>query len=54
MIVMILYCVVMLLWALSQLPWPNPENRPWAPYASGWLNFIAVLLLGIAIYGGRV
>lgn len=56
MIIEILFVVTMFLWFLSLLPYP-----PLAPFgsASTWLAFIAVLLLGLAIYvpalgGGHV
>jgi hypothetical protein len=47
MIIEILFVVTMFLWFLSLLPYP-----PLAPFASAssWLAFIAVLLLGLAMY----
>jgi hypothetical protein len=46
-VVEILFIVVMLLWFLSSLPVPQISQYPWA---SGWLAFIAVLLLGVFIF----
>jgi hypothetical protein len=47
MIVTILFVVTMFLWFLSSLPVPQVAPFSWA---SGWLAFIAVLLLGIFIF----
>lgn len=47
MVITILFVVVMFLWLLTILPFP-----PLAPYAagSGFLAFVAVLLLGLFIF----
>ena len=47
MIVTILFVVTMFLWFLTNLPVPQIAPFGWA---SGWLAFIAVLLLGIFIF----
>lgn len=51
MIVEILFVVVMLLWFLMLLPAGPGTQYPWA---GAWLAFIAVVLLGLAIFGGRL
>lgn len=47
MILLVLWCVAMFLWLLANLP-PAAQFIP--PAAGGWLAFIAVLLLGLAIF----
>jgi hypothetical protein len=47
MIVEILFVVCMFLWFLSNLPVPQAGQFSWA---SSWLAFIAVLLLGVFIF----
>jgi hypothetical protein len=47
MIVEILFVVCMFLWFLSIIPVPQMSNYGWA---SGWMAFIAVLLLGVFIF----
>ncbi len=47
MIIEILFVVDMFLWFLSCLPVPQMAPFGWA---SNWLAFIAVLLLGVAYY----
>lgn len=47
MILEILFVVCMFLWFLAQLPVPQAVAYSWA---STWLAFIAVLLLGLFIF----
>jgi hypothetical protein len=47
MVVEILFLICMFVWFLSQLPVPQVSQYPWA---SSWLAFIAVLLLGIFLF----
>jgi hypothetical protein len=47
MIITILFVVTMFLWFLSQLPVAQVSPFAWA---SNWLAFIAVLLLGIFLF----
>jgi hypothetical protein len=47
MIIEILFIVVMALWFLTSLPVSPAQQYGWA---SSWLAFIAVLLLGLAYY----
>lgn len=47
MVLEILFVVCMFLWFLAQLPVPQIQGYPWA---SAWLAFIAVLLLGVFIF----
>jgi hypothetical protein len=47
MIIEILFVVTMFLWFLTSLP--HPALAPFAP-ANAYLAFVAVLLLGIAVY----
>jgi hypothetical protein len=47
MIITILFVVTMFLWFLSNLPVPQATQFNWA---SGWLAFIAVLLLGVFLF----
>lgn len=47
MIVEILFVVTMFLWFLTSVP--HPALAPFAP-ANTWLAFVAVLLLGLAVY----
>ena len=47
MIIEILFVVDLFLWFLSCLPVPQMQNYGWA---SNWLAFIAVLLLGLFIF----
>jgi hypothetical protein len=47
MVVEILFVVCMFLWFLANLPVPQMSQFGWA---SSWLAFIAVLLLGVFIF----
>jgi hypothetical protein len=47
MVLEILFVVDMFLWFLTNLPVPQAAPYGWA---SGWLGFIAVLLLGLFIF----
>jgi hypothetical protein len=47
MIVEILFVVCMFLWFLTNLPVPGTAQFGWA---SSWLGFIAVLLLGVFLF----
>lgn len=47
MVLEILFVVCMFLWFLTNLPVPQAAPFNWA---SGWLAFIAVLLLGLFIF----
>jgi hypothetical protein len=46
-IITILFVVTMFLWFLSCLPVPQVQPFGWA---SNWLAFIAVLLLGVFLF----
>lgn len=48
MILEILFVVDLFLWFLSLLPIPNPPGA--FGWASAWLAFIAVLLLGLFLF----
>ena len=47
MILLVLWCVAMFLWALVNLPGAT-NFAP--PYIGGWLAFFAVLMLGLAVF----
>lgn len=47
MVLLVLFVVVMAVWFLSNMPIPQIQGYPWA---SGWLAFFAVLLLGLYLF----
>ena len=47
MIIEILFVVDLFLWFLTNLPTPQTQQFGWA---SNWLAFIAVLLLGLFLF----
>ncbi len=47
----ILLVVDLFLWFLSLLPIPNPPGQ--FAWASGWLAWIAAVLLAVALFVGR-
>lgn len=51
MIVEILLIVDLFLWFLSLLPVPQIQPFSWA---SGWLAWIAVLLITVHLFAGRI